>query len=280
MITGNYFIGKGKKYKKIIIGVHTCHDCVDNLNYGTLITESIWKWVKRNNDDTGISSIGWMKGENDDPGIKQQNKDLFSSQKEISQLLSAKTALEKLNGDIRANFTAEKMPIRSLENNLAQKEKETTKRIEEIQMWKTRAKQFKSNLSSSQKEISQLSSQKTILENLLGDIREKFTTEMTRSSTLVKNLNQKELEIVKHKEEIHMLKNGAKQFENDFSSSQKEISKLSSEKTALEKLVGDIRAELTEEMRTISTLENNFIQQEKETIRHIEEINMWNNRAK
>jgi len=200
-------------------------------------------------------------------------KDLSSSPKEISQRFSTKTALEKLNGDINVKLTEEKMTIRTLENNLTHKEKKTIRHIiEEIHIWKNRAKQFK-------KEISQLISEKTKFEYFIFDICDNFSKEKI-SSTLENKHTQKEKDIVQHKEKIDMLKNGANKFERDFCSMQIENSQLLSEKTALEKLKGVFHVKLTEEKMTINTLENNFTEKEKETIRHIEEIHLWKNRAK
>lgn len=35
------------KIKKVTVGVHTGHCAVDNLNYGTLITPSMGKWIRK-----------------------------------------------------------------------------------------------------------------------------------------------------------------------------------------------------------------------------------------
>jgi len=49
MITDKDFIKSISKkvgIKKVIVGVHTGHDPVVNLNYGTLITPSIGEWIR------------------------------------------------------------------------------------------------------------------------------------------------------------------------------------------------------------------------------------------
>jgi len=48
MITDEDFLkkrGMKQNCKKLIIGVHNAHDSADNLNYGTLITPQIYKWI-------------------------------------------------------------------------------------------------------------------------------------------------------------------------------------------------------------------------------------------
>jgi len=50
MITDPNFLKKyssNPKVKKIIVGVHTGHDENENLNFGTLITPKMFKWIKR-----------------------------------------------------------------------------------------------------------------------------------------------------------------------------------------------------------------------------------------
>jgi len=49
MITDPKFIksrGYKGRVKKVIVGVHTGHDATDQLNYGTLITPEIMKWIE------------------------------------------------------------------------------------------------------------------------------------------------------------------------------------------------------------------------------------------
>jgi len=50
MITDKHFVKSvqsSDKIQKVIVGVHTAHCDVDNLNYGTLITPSIGEWIDK-----------------------------------------------------------------------------------------------------------------------------------------------------------------------------------------------------------------------------------------
>merc|ERR1719233_1834066 len=130
-----------------------------------------------------------------------------SLQEENSQLLSEKTALEKLNDDIRVQFAKEKSRISTLENNLTLSWNEKLHLKEEIDKQKNEAKHFEKDLSSSQKEISQLLSEKQTLVKQNGDIRDKLTELKTAMSTLENKLTQKEKETIQKIEEIDMWKN-------------------------------------------------------------------------
>jgi len=49
MVTDPQFlktVTKDHRIKKVVVGVHTGHDRSENLNYGTLITESIYDWLQ------------------------------------------------------------------------------------------------------------------------------------------------------------------------------------------------------------------------------------------
>jgi len=145
-------------------------------------------------------------------------------------------------------------------------------REKEIYRWNNEVKQVEKYVSRQQKEFSQLLSEKirlsafSIRPNLTNtereNIRDKLTKEKTRSSTLEDNLTQKEKDIIQHKENIHKLTNRAEQ----------EISLLWSKKAALEKLNGDILAELAEEKKKTNSLEIKLTQKESE-------IREWTNRA-
>merc|ERR1712061_835207 len=86
-------------------------------------------------------------------------------------------------------------------------------------------------------------------------------------------------------EEIHKLKNGARQFEKNLSRSKKEISSLLAEKKTLEWRINYIQAqfatancdthdELTEEKARIITLERKLTEKEKEIIQLKEEMDV------
>ena len=56
MITDEEWIKKysfNKNVKKVIIGVHTGHDPLERLNFGTLITPSLHKWILSGGVDEG-----------------------------------------------------------------------------------------------------------------------------------------------------------------------------------------------------------------------------------
>ena len=121
---------------------------------------------------------------------------------------------------------------------------------------------FEKDFSIAEQQIYQLLSEKTALENLNCDIRSKLTKKKKRTNTLESILAQKENEIIQHKEEVHVLKNGVRQLTNDLSSLQKEIFALLSEKTTLEQLNCDFAKEKTR----IITLKNNLVEKVKKIV--------------
>jgi len=96
--------------------------------------------------------------------IVQHEEDIHKltniAKQEIFQLQSKKTALEKLNGDIRERYSTR---ISTLKDNLNKKERVNIRLREETQKWKNVARQLMNNLSSLTKNLSSLKKNNSLL---------------------------------------------------------------------------------------------------------------------